>query len=114
MDSWPSHLILRPDLDSRTPGAAAMPAGLLKSWLTFFKSKCFLALNLPSAVVDAEGSTFVPLLSEEANMRLSQGFDFCSEFESESVSDSGLVLSVVVVVVVLLEKVDCSSLWLQQ
>lgn len=86
-----------------------MPAGLLKSWLTFFKSKCLAALKSPVAVVfeDAEGS-----LLSEANMRLSQGFDFCSEFESESVSDSGLVLSVVVVVV--LEKVDCSSLWLQQ
>lgn len=82
-----------------------MPAGLLKSWLTFFKSKCLAALKSPVAVVfeDAEGS-----LLSEANMRLSQGFDF----ESESVSDSGLVLSVVVVVV--LEKVDCSSLWLQQ
>lgn len=82
-----------------------MPAGLLKSWLTFFKSKCLAALKSPVAFVfeDAEGS-----LLSEANMRLSQGFDF----ESESVSDSGLVLSVVVVVV--LEKVDCSSLWLQQ
>jgi len=64
-----------------------MPAGLLKSCRTFFKSKCLAALKSPLRVTAGSlGSP--PFEFEAANMRLSQGFDFGSELESDSVADS--------------------------